>query len=175
MFFALVHLYFLVSAWNKNCHKNIVNMHRLHDVWQFSETSLKHRKQSELLFQSLSTQERGPSSSKSIATSLATTTSGLRTSSTSRVSPSCPSWSDKAVIANPIPARVWLRCHKSWQAIHTLTAAISLIPNASLKCTHPFYTGVLLQAPSSPSHPWEPSYTSLSWRSISAPGHRLYP
>ena len=38
-----VHLYFLVSAWNKNRHKNIVNMHRLHDVWQFSETSLKHR------------------------------------------------------------------------------------------------------------------------------------
>ena len=31
------------AAWNKNRHKNIVDMHRLHDVWQFSETSLKHR------------------------------------------------------------------------------------------------------------------------------------
>ena len=43
MLFALGALVLLGFSVEKNCHKNIVNMHRLHDVWQFSETSLKHR------------------------------------------------------------------------------------------------------------------------------------
>jgi hypothetical protein len=43
MLFAVGALVLLGFSVEKNCHKNIVNMHRLHDVWQFSETSLKHR------------------------------------------------------------------------------------------------------------------------------------
>ena len=43
MLFALGALVLLGFSVEQKSSLNIVNMHRLHDVWQFSETSLKHR------------------------------------------------------------------------------------------------------------------------------------
>ena len=41
---SMCHLVFLQLMYILVCKSyHIVNMHRLHDVWQFSETSLKHR------------------------------------------------------------------------------------------------------------------------------------